>query len=107
VAEHGQFFLDFLVERHLGATDDNVWTNPETTEFADRVLGRLSLLLVVGGLRDQADVETQEAVAAGAFPDSELKLPECLDERHALNVTHSAPELWEWGRINKSVSIPG
>mmetsp|Transcript_468 Transcript_468/g.1420 ORF Transcript_468/g.1420 Transcript_468/m.1420 type:complete len:306 (-) Transcript_468:195-1112(-) len=54
------------------------------------VLGGLGLLLAYHAQhRHQADVDHTEVV--GAHP--ELKLPQCLDERHGLDVSHGAAKL--------------
>ena len=89
VAEQGEFLLGGILQRLLGATDEEIGSDPRAAQFLHGVLGRLGLLLAHDPQHgNQADVHEADVLAA----DAELELAQCLDEGCALDVAHGSAE---------------
>ncbi len=90
VAEEGDLVLGRLVQRGLGAADEDVRLDADLAHLADGVLGRLGLQLARGlDVRDQRDVEAERVADARL----DLQLADRLEERQRLDVADGAADL--------------
>ena len=90
IREEGDLLLDALVQRVLGAADENVRLDSNLHELPDGVLGRLGLELTYGGdVRDEGQVDEDGVLAPFVL----AELPDGLQERQALDVADRAADL--------------
>ncbi len=90
VAEQGDLFAVFAVDRALGAADEHVGLDTDLTQEADGVLRGLGLQLA-GGLevRDEREVDVEAVFLA----DVEGELADGFEERLAFDVADGAADL--------------
>jgi hypothetical protein len=88
IAKEGDFVLDALLQRLIGAGDNDIGENTGSHKFLDRVLGGLALMLGTAfQIRDQRDMN-EEAIGASDFV---AELPDRLQKRLAFDVTGGSP----------------
>mmetsp|Transcript_80334 Transcript_80334/g.194760 ORF Transcript_80334/g.194760 Transcript_80334/m.194760 type:complete len:390 (-) Transcript_80334:508-1677(-) len=103
VAEVGELLLGRGAQRLARAADEEVGHQADGAQLLHRVLRGLGLLLAHRAEhRHEGHVEEADVLAL----DAELELPQRLDERHALDVTHRAAELDD-AHVGRSVVSVG
>ncbi len=90
VAEQRDLALDRIRERTVGAANQDIRLDPDLHQLAHGVLSGLGLQLAGGrDVRDQREVDEDRVVA----PHLLAELPDRLEERQRLDVTHGAADL--------------